>query len=96
MPVKQEFKNDTTKAERTATTVEAIRTEFPIFQALSTPSSPQFQQLDNESSRDSRDDLHVSEVDEIVAPSKVITTCDAPRITFAGLEHENYLERKGE
>lgn len=71
----KEFKNEATKATRTATTVEAIRTEFPIFQALSTPSSPQFQQLDNESSRDDlRSHQKVDLLDEIGSLSKPALT----------------------
>lgn len=105
--IPQEFKNEATKATRTATTVEAIRTEFPIFQALSTPSSPQFQKLDNDSSRDSRDDLHyngermnhVDMLDEIVAPPKVVAQSDAANANresaAAATEEEKYLE-KGE
>lgn len=49
--------------------MEAIRTEFPIFQALSTPSSPHFQQLDNESSKGSRNSvgpIQVENLDEII------------------------------
>lgn len=94
----KEFKNEATKATRTATTVEAIRTEFPIFQALSTPSSPQFQLLDNESSRD---DLHVNQVDilnEIVSPTKATnTTAYSDKRRAEGeqstVEEEKYLER---
>lgn len=79
--------------------MEAIRTEFPIFQALSTPSSPQFQLLDNESSRD---DLHVNQVDmldEIVSPTKATTNSTAysdERRTEgekSAVEEEKYLER---
>lgn len=51
--------------------MEALRSEFPIFQALSTPSSPQFQQFENESSKDSRDDLTLDrgEILDETAPS---------------------------